>query len=178
MSINRVIFCNERIISSMNKIKENIIRYENLYNILVILSVATFNLAVTTIYRNSYFNILMQVILVIIILAYLLFSKHLLLNIVKMGNKSKLKDNIYYLLTIFLSFESSKIIVTNMSKGYVDRGSILINVAKKVASVLHTSVGRLLCLEKIACFFIMMPFLIMIWLVVLNYVIPIIHNES
>ena len=97
----------------MKKIKENIIKHESIYNILLIISAIIFNLSITQSNKSKYtlYIKIFQILVIVLVFIYLLFIKHYLTKIVNLkSNKLNL------LLSIFFTIESSKIIMINSNK--------------------------------------------------------------
>ena len=69
----------------MKKIKENIIKHESIYNILLIISAIIFNLSITQSNKSKYtlYIKIFQILVIVLVFIYLLFIKHYLTKIVK-----------------------------------------------------------------------------------------------
>lgn len=150
---------------NMEKIANIIKKYEFFYNVLLIMSIITFNLSITLSNMKEYtlFIMFFQISMIIGLCIYLLFYKHWLIKILS------LKENNFNLyLSAFLALETSKIVMDNSTKCTF----LIDEIVFKINKLTQLNIDKLYFIEKIGAFILMLPFLLVIWYLLITILIP------
>lgn len=148
----------------MNYIKK-ILKTEMFWNIILIFSAICFN-TVLAVNSTSKIIILLGWIVIAFVMGYILFHKKMLQKIIKWEPVFNKKLDLFII--IFLSVWSSQLLL----QFFVNQSSFFERFTLQIATKLSTSFDKLWLLEINALFLLAIPFICLLWGLVIHYCIP------